>query len=42
MTLHRKYQRTSVEARRLRRSLGSQIDRSTDEAGNDGGGKDLW
>jgi len=33
MTLHKKYLWTSIKARTRKRSLGGQIDHSTDEAG---------
>jgi hypothetical protein len=39
--LHKKYHRTSIKARKVKRPIGSQIDRSTRETSNDGGGKDL-
>jgi hypothetical protein len=36
MTLQKKYLWTSIKARKRKRSLGSQIDHSTDEAGECG------
>lgn len=40
MALQVKYRVTSIKARNPRRPLGSQMDHSTCEASNDGGGKD--